>query len=68
MICVKCTVMSRALASDTGDSLSRHTSLSQMPYQRLHYSSVPRVNVGQMSLPTSPGLRRVICVVAAALC
>ena len=49
-------VISRAPASDVGDSLSRCTSLSQTPYHRLHYSSAPRVNVSEMSLPTSPGL------------
>ena len=60
-MCTDCTVISRAPASDTEDSLSRHTSLSQMPYHhRLHYSSASRVNVGEMSLPTSPGLRCLI--------
>jgi len=49
-------VISRAPASDTDDTLSRRTSISHTPYQRLHYSSAPRVNIGEMSLPTSPGL------------
>jgi len=48
--------MSRAVAgSDAGDSSSRRTSVSQTPYHRLHYSSAPRVNVGDLSLTTASG-------------
>jgi len=48
--------LSQVPASDTDDSWSRRTSLTHTPYHRLHYSSAPRVNVGNMSLPASPGL------------